>query len=65
MDLELNGRRAFVGGASSGIGEAIAARLAEEGVAVVVHGRDPRGDGGRLPRRFGPDVDWGRRPSAT
>ena len=40
MDLQLNGRRALVTGSSSGIGEAIARMLAEEGSAVVVHGRN-------------------------
>jgi 3-oxoacyl-[acyl-carrier protein] reductase len=40
MDMRLNGRRALVTGASSGLGRAIAAMLAEEGVAVIVHGRD-------------------------
>ena len=40
MDLQLKGRRALVTGSSSGIGEAIARMLAEEGSAVVVHGRN-------------------------
>ena len=40
MDLQLTGRRALVTGSSSGIGEAIARMLAEEGAAVVVHGRN-------------------------
>lgn len=40
MDLQLNGRRALVTGSSIGIGETIARALAEEGVAVAVHGRD-------------------------
>jgi NAD(P)-dependent dehydrogenase (short-subunit alcohol dehydrogenase family) len=40
MDLQLRGRTALVTGSSSGIGEAIAHFLADEGVAVVVHGRD-------------------------
>jgi len=40
MNLELDGRHALVTGSSSGIGAGIAATLAEEGVAVVVHGRD-------------------------
>jgi 3-oxoacyl-[acyl-carrier protein] reductase len=40
MDLKLKGRRALVTGSSSGIGEGIARMLAEEGCAVVVHGRN-------------------------
>ncbi|KHK90186.1 SDR family NAD(P)-dependent oxidoreductase [Novosphingobium malaysiense] len=40
MDLMLKGRRALVTGSSSGIGEAIARLLVEEGASVVVHGRN-------------------------
>lgn len=40
MHLKLDGKRALVTGASSGIGKAIARLLAREGVMVVVHGRD-------------------------
>jgi NAD(P)-dependent dehydrogenase (short-subunit alcohol dehydrogenase family) len=40
MDLQLKNRRALVTGSSSGIGEAIARMLVEEGATVVVHGRD-------------------------
>ena len=40
MDLQLKGRRALVTGSSSGIGEGIARMLAQEGCAVVVHGRN-------------------------
>ncbi len=40
MDLQLTGKRALVTGSSSGIGEAIARMLAQEGAKVVVHGRN-------------------------
>lgn len=40
MDLGLEGKHAFVSGASSGIGRAIAIELAKEGCAVAIHGRD-------------------------
>ncbi|MFD3525391.1 SDR family NAD(P)-dependent oxidoreductase [Streptomyces sp. NPDC058653] len=40
MDLQLVGKRALVTGSSSGLGEAIARRLAAEGATIVVHGRD-------------------------
>jgi 3-oxoacyl-[acyl-carrier protein] reductase len=40
MDLALAGRRALVLGSSSGLGKAIAAKLADEGTRVVIAGRD-------------------------
>ncbi|MDR2858706.1 MAG: SDR family oxidoreductase [Novosphingobium sp.] len=40
MDLQLEGKRALVTGSSSGIGRGIAAVLAREGAAVIVHGRN-------------------------
>lgn len=41
MDLQLTGKRALVTGASKGIGRAIARALLDEGVRVVISGRDP------------------------
>ena len=40
MDLGLHGKRAFISGSSQGIGYAVAAALADEGVEVVLNGRD-------------------------
>jgi NAD(P)-dependent dehydrogenase (short-subunit alcohol dehydrogenase family) len=40
VDLQLTGRRALVTGSSQGIGAGIARMLAQEGCAVVVHGRN-------------------------
>ena len=40
MDLGISGKRALVTGSSSGIGAAVARTLAQEGCAVIVHGRD-------------------------
>jgi NAD(P)-dependent dehydrogenase (short-subunit alcohol dehydrogenase family) len=42
MNLELESKRVLVTGSTSGIGEAIARRFAQEGATVVIHGR--RGD---------------------
>ena len=39
MNLELNGKKAFVSGSTAGIGLAIANRLAQEGAEVWVNGR--------------------------
>ncbi|MFE7196691.1 SDR family NAD(P)-dependent oxidoreductase [Microbacterium oxydans] len=40
MELQLQGRTAFISGSSRGIGYAIADALAAEGVRVIVNGRD-------------------------
>jgi NAD(P)-dependent dehydrogenase (short-subunit alcohol dehydrogenase family) len=40
MELQLRGKTAFISGSSQGIGFAIAAALAAEGVQVVLNGRD-------------------------
>ena len=40
MDLQLSDKRALVTGSTSGIGAEIARMSAQEGVKVVVHGRD-------------------------
>jgi NAD(P)-dependent dehydrogenase (short-subunit alcohol dehydrogenase family) len=60
MDLLLQGKRALVTGSSSGIGAGIAKMLSEEGVAVVVHGRNAE----RLERVAGEIADGGA-PVAT
>ena len=39
MDLQLNGKRAFISGSTQGIGYAVAQALASEGAAVVINGR--------------------------
>ncbi len=40
MDYKLAGKRALVTGSSAGLGEAIALMLANEGVNIIVHGRN-------------------------
>lgn len=40
MDIQLKGKRALITVSSSGLGEAIAKMLAEEGAEVIIHGRD-------------------------
>ena len=43
MDFQINGKTALVTGSTAGIGFAIAAELAREGVAVVINGRRQEG----------------------
>ncbi|WP_072805168.1 SDR family NAD(P)-dependent oxidoreductase [Rhodococcoides yunnanense] len=59
MDLKLTGKSAFVSGSTQGIGYAIATRLAAEGVAVTINGRDPVRVSGAVEslRRNGATVD--------
>jgi len=42
MDLQLTGKLAVVTGSTSGIGQAIAQALVNEGATVVINGRDAR-----------------------
>jgi NAD(P)-dependent dehydrogenase (short-subunit alcohol dehydrogenase family) len=42
MNIDLNGRTAFVSGSTQGIGRVIAARLAAAGAVVTVNGREER-----------------------
>jgi NAD(P)-dependent dehydrogenase (short-subunit alcohol dehydrogenase family) len=42
MDLQLDGKLAFVTGSTAGIGYAIAQGLAKEGATVIVNGRTAR-----------------------
>ena len=42
MDLKLQGKRALVTGSNSGIGAGIARKLVQEGVAVIIHGREEK-----------------------
>src|SRR5690242_14385534 len=41
MDLGLQGQVGLVAGSSRGIGKAVARALADEGMAVMLNGRDP------------------------
>lgn len=40
MDLQLKDKRALITGSGSGLGEAIAKMLADEGAKVIIHGRN-------------------------
>lgn len=42
MELQLNGKRAFISGSTQGIGFAIARQLLNEGANVILNGRDER-----------------------
>lgn len=48
MDMQLEGKRAFVSGSSKGIGLAIASSLAREGSQVVINGRSEKSVGAAL-----------------
>ena len=43
MELNLEGKRAFVGGGSQGIGKAIAIALANQGASVTIAARNKNG----------------------
>ncbi|MBL0741173.1 SDR family NAD(P)-dependent oxidoreductase [Chryseolinea lacunae] len=43
MDLQLNGKTAFISGSTAGIGFAIAKKLLQEGATVVINGRSQSG----------------------
>src|SRR5512142_3310119 len=50
MDLQLAGKRAFTSGSTHGIGLAVAASLAREGVHVIINGRGDDSVAGALER---------------
>ncbi|MDY6851689.1 MAG: SDR family oxidoreductase [Thermodesulfobacteriota bacterium] len=59
MDLKLEGKVAFVGGASKGLGRATAAALADEGAKVVISARNRetlRATAGSISRETGNEV---------
>lgn len=55
MNHDMKGRRVFVSGSTSGIGAAIATRLAARGADVVIHGRDRGRAADLLDRLRSPD----------
>ena len=42
MQLDLNGKKAVVGGSSKGLGKAVAVQLAKMGASVTLMARDKR-----------------------
>ncbi|GAB2516300.1 SDR family NAD(P)-dependent oxidoreductase [Microbulbifer agarilyticus] len=56
MDLQLNGRLAFISGSTKGIGRSIAIALLEEGARVIVNGRSGSAKAAKALAQFGDAV---------